>query len=408
MQDRYQGSHLTESVHCAPILSSRHDNEEGADIRQNDRNPLRVLFVLGTQPEAIKLAPVIHRMKRHDAFQVTVCVTAQHREMLDEVLTLFQIMPDFDLNLMQKNQNLNGLTGQIFHHLDPVLHKVGPHWLLVQGDTTTAMASGIAAYYDQIKVGHVEAGLRTHDKFQPFPEEVNRRIVSVLGDCHFAPTANASRNLLNEGIDPKSVFITGNTVIDSLMDVANSDCDITTGPLGAIPENRRLILVTAHRRENFGAPLRSICDALIDLVQMYKDDVHVVYPVHLNPNVKEPVCGMLGDVPGISLVQPLDYRTLVHLMKRAHLILTDSGGIQEEAPSLGKPVLVLREKTERPEGVEAGTAKLVGTRRELIAQEVAALLDSPSAYKKMAKAVNPYGDGQASDRICDILLSYPL
>jgi len=368
---------------------------------------MNVLFVLGTRPEAIKMAPVIQRMKQHDDFIVSVCVTAQHRQMLDDVLSLFQIEPDFDLNLMRNDQGLTELTGQIFQHIGPVIQKVNPDWMLVQGDTTTVMAAGIAAFYHKVKVGHIEAGLRTHNKYHPFPEEINRRIVGVFGDCHFAPTESAQKNLLREGVDPATVFVTGNTVIDALMDVSGFDYNAGAGPLKDIPGNRRIILVTAHRRENLGAPLVSICKTLRRLATRYHGDVHIVYPVHLNPRVKVPVYELLDGVDGITLLDPLDYHSLVYLMNLSYLILTDSGGIQEEAPALGKPVLVLREVTERPEGVEAGTAKVVGTDSDSLWVETCRLLDSPEAYRQMANAVNPYGDGQSSKRICDILLSYP-
>lgn len=364
---------------------------------------MKVLFVFGTRPEAIKMAPVIKEMiSRPQQFEVSICVTAQHREMLDDVLSLFKIEPDYDLNLMQPNQSLSALTGRIFTELAPVVEKEKPDWLLVQGDTTTVMAASIVAYYYQIRVGHVEAGLRTDDKYQPFPEEINRRIVSVVGDLHFAPTEKARQNLLHDGIDPKSIVITGNTVIDALLQVSAFEYDLSQGPLSKINFKKRVVLVTAHRRENFGKPIREICRSILTLHQKYPD-IEFAYPVHLNPNIQKPVYELLGNTNGISLLSPLDYFSLVHLMKQCTLVMTDSGGIQEEAPSLGKPVLVLRNVTERPEGVEAGTAKLMGTDHDRIVHEISTLMDDEFAYNEMANAVNPYGDGQAAEYICDAM-----
>ena len=349
------------------------------------------------------MAPVIGAMtKNPETFDISICVTAQHREMLDDVLSLFKIEPNYDLNLMQPNQSLSALTGRIFSELAPVVEKEKPDWLLVQGDTTTVMAASIVAYYYQIRVGHVEAGLRTDDKYQPFPEEINRRIVSVVGDLHFAPTEKARQNLLHDGIEPKSIVVTGNTVIDALLQVSEFKYDLSQGPLSKINFNKRVVLVTAHRRENFGDPIRDICRSILTLHQKYPN-VEFVYPVHLNPNIQKPVYELLGNSDGISLLEPLDYFSLVHLMKQSVLVMTDSGGIQEEAPSLGKPVLVLRNVTERPEGVEAGTAKLLGTNCDRIVHEISTLLDDEFAYNEMANAVNPYGDGQASHYICNAL-----
>lgn len=373
---------------------------------------MRVLSIFGTRPEAVKMAPVVMELSRQPNIESLVCVTAQHRQMLDQVLNLFAIKPDIDLDLMQPDQSLANLTAAIFTNLDPVLSQLKPDWVLVQGDTTTVMASAILAYYHHIKVGHVEAGLRSGDKWQPFPEEVNRTIAGVVADLHFAPTEWAKNNLLRENIPENHIIITGNPVIDALQYVASlpptdeinqlfSQIGLTLNPS---TEQPRLILVTAHRRENFGAPLENICHALRQLAEHYGNSVRIVYPVHLNPNVQEPVYRLLGNIPNIVLLPPLDYLPFVQLMKRATLILTDSGGLQEEAPGLGVPVLVLRGVTERPEGVQAGTVRLVGTDTRAIVAEAQRLLDDPTAYQQMAQAVNPYGDGHASERIVAALL----
>ncbi len=368
---------------------------------------IKILSVFGTRPEAIKMAPVIRELEKHPSeIESIVCVTAQHREMLDQVLDLFEIQPDYDLNLMQPNQNLEQLTSRILLELSPVLRAEKPDWLLVQGDTTTVMAASLAAFYQGIKVGHVEAGLRTGDKRQPFPEEINRRIAGVIADMHFAPTHQAKNNLLAEGIALSQIIKTGNTVIDALLWVAKLPLPTPINELLDRITEPRKILVTAHRRENFGKPLESICFALKEIAKQYENDVHLIYPVHLNPKVQEPVQRILGDIPNITLLPPLDYLSLVHLMKNAYLVLTDSGGIQEEAPGLGKPVLVLRSKTERPEGVLAGTVKLVGTDKEKIIKSTHYLLDDQNAYTQMAQSVNPYGDGQASQRVVKGLLDY--
>lgn len=361
------------------------------------------------------MAPVVRALNAHpDKIKSRVCVTAQHREMLDQILTLFGIEPDFDLNVMRPNQSLDELTARILTGLTPILRAEQPDWLLVQGDTTTVMAASLAAFYQGIKVGHVEAGLRTGDKQQPFPEEINRRIAGVVADMHFAPTEWARNNLLRENVPPEQIITTGNTVIDALRWVANlpptAETKSLLGRLGIAGDQnspeRRLILVTAHRRENFGRPLENICQALKEIAARYDGIVQIVYPVHLNPNVQKPVHRLLGDVPNITLLPPLDYLPLVHVMKHAHLVLTDSGGIQEEAPSFGKPVLVLRKKTERPEGVQAGTVKLVGTNRATLLDETIALLDNPAAYRRMAQAANPYGNGRAAGRIVSALLQH--
>ncbi len=369
---------------------------------------MKVLSVFGTRPEAIKMAPVIQELRKYaDEIEALTCVTAQHREMLDQVLNLFGIRPDYDLNVMADNQTPTQVAAAVLAGMEPILQRERPDWVLVQGDTTTVAATALAAFYAGVKVGHVEAGLRTHDKWHPFPEEINRRIAGVIADLHFAPTERSRRNLLREGVADAQVLVTGNTVIDALHWVADLPFDVSSLPLPSPVfdnPNIRLILVTAHRRENFGKPLENICMALRDIAERFKESVHVVYPVHLNPNVHAVVHRWLDGVPNITLLPPLEYLPLVHIMKRAYLILTDSGGIQEEAPSLGKPVLVLREVTERPEAIEAGTVKLVGTDRKRIVSEVIRLLEDEFVYHQMAQSVNPYGDGQASRRIVSALL----
>ncbi len=350
------------------------------------------------------MAPIVRLLKTTANVEARVCVTAQHRQMLDQVLNLFEIKTDYDLDLMRENQSLAQLSAAIFTNLDPVFTDFKPDWALAQGDTTTVAITALLAYYHRIKFGHVEAGLRTHDKWQPFPEELNRRVAGVTADMHFAPTDWSKQNLLNEGIKENIIKVTGNTVIDALQYVSKQAepqeiTDLATSRLAT----KRLILVTAHRRENFGQPLDDICQALIELSK--RGDVEIVYPAHLNPNVQEPVNRLLKNVEHITLLPPLDYLPLVHLMKHASLILTDSGGIQEEAPAFGIPTLVLRDVTERPEGVAAGTLKLVGTDTSRIVKEAKRLLDEPSAYAEMAKANNPYGDGHAAEKIIQALLN---
>lgn len=371
---------------------------------------MKILSVFGTRPEAVKMSPVVRALSQSKNIESRVCVTAQHRQMLDQVLDLFQIKPDYDLDLMRDDQSLAELSAAIFTNLDPVLNDFKPDWVLVQGDTTTVAITALLAYYRRIRVGHVEAGLRTHDKWQPFPEEINRRVAGAAADLHFAPTEWARQNLLREGVDDRAIAVTGNPVIDALQFVSKQsepeEINQLLGKLGIgnRESEKKLILVTAHRRENFGKPLEDICRALKELAE--RGDVEIVYPVHLNPNVQEPVHRLLKGAEHITLLPPLDYLPLVHLMKRAALILTDSGGIQEEAPAFGIPVLVLREVTERPEGVEAGTLKLVGTDARRIVREARRLLDDASAYAEMTKAVNPFGDGRAAQKIVEALQNF--
>ncbi len=372
---------------------------------------LHILTIFGTRPEAIKMAPIVRTLANTPGVESLVCVTAQHRQMLDQVLRLFHITPHVDLNLMQPDQSLAELTAAIFTHLDPVLKRLHPDWVLVQGDTTTVMAAALLAYYHRLRVGHVEAGLRTGDKWQPFPEEINRSVAGVVADLHFAPTEWARQNLLREGVPAQCVLVTGNPVIDALHFVASlpptpevHDLFARLGLRAEAGSQPRLVLITAHRRENFGKPLENICMAVRHLAQTYAD-IRFVYPVHLNPNVQEPAHRLLGDMANVSLLPPLDYLPWVHLIKRATLMLTDSGGLQEEAPGLGVPVLVLRQVTERPEGVQAGTVRLVGTDPERIISEARRLLDDPAAHAAMAQAVNPYGDGHAAERIVQAILN---
>jgi UDP-N-acetylglucosamine 2-epimerase (non-hydrolysing) len=372
---------------------------------------MRVLSIFGTRPEAVKMAPVVRRLSQTPGVESLVCVTAQHRQMLDQVLGLFDIRPDFDLDLMQPGQSLAELTAAVFDRLDPLLQQVSPDWVLVQGDTTTVMAASLLAYYHHIRLGHIEAGLRTGDKWQPFPEEINRRVAGVTADLHFAPTEWARQNLLRESVPPERVIITGNPVIDALQWVASlppgEEFRSLLERIEAAGDNPpRLVVVTAHRRENFGKPLENICVALRWLAEKYGSNIRIVYPVHLNPNVQEPVYRLLADLPNLVLLSPLGYESMIHLLQRATLLLTDSGGLQEEAPSLGVPVLVLRQVTERPEGVQAGTVRLVGTETNAIVAESCRLLDNPPAHAIMAQAVNPYGDGHAAERIIESLLTY--
>jgi UDP-N-acetylglucosamine 2-epimerase (non-hydrolysing) len=397
---------------------------------------IRVLSIFGTRPEAVKMAPVVRALAQTPEIESRVCVTAQHRQMLDQVLRLFEITPDVDLDLMQPDQSLAESAAAIFTHLDPVIKRYQPDWALAQGDTTTVMAAALLAYYNRVRFGHVEAGLRTGDKYQPFPEEINRRVAGVVADLHFAPTEWSRQNLLREGVPDRAIVVTGNPVIDALQWVAQQpptpevldlfnrlgidphpqplspwERGVSHPPSGegsGVRAEPRLIVVTAHRRENFGQPLVNICAALRQLAETYGEGLRLVYPVHLNPNVQEPVYRLLGGIPNITLLPPLDYLPLVHLIKRATLVLTDSGGIQEEAPSLGAPVLVLRAVTERPEGVQAGTVRLVGTDTARIVTEARRLLDDPQAHAAMARAVNPYGDGQAAGRIVQAIMAFAI
>lgn len=362
---------------------------------------MSVLVVLGTRPEAIKLAPVVKELRARSV-PTRVCVTGQHREMLTPLLDFFQIAPDYDLDVMMPDQKLSSLTGSVLAKVESVIADAAPDWVVVQGDTTTAMAASLAAFYRRVHVAHVEAGLRTYDLGRPFPEEANRRIIDIFARLYFAPTARARDNLLAENIDPALVHLTGNTGIDALLDVARMPFDLERSPLVGIDFRRRVVLVTAHRRENFGDALRDICLAIRDLADRF-EDLQLVYPVHLNPNVAGPVRGLLGEHPRITLLPPLEYVVLVQLMRRSTLILTDSGGIQEEAPTFGKPVLVLREVTERQEAIEAGCARIVGSDREAIVGTATELLTDPIAYERMARVANPFGDGQASRRIVDLL-----
>ncbi len=367
---------------------------------------ITVLSIIGTRPEAIKMAPVIQELGRHpDQIQSVVCSTGQHRQILDQVLALFGIVPDVELDLMQPDQSLAGLTAALFRELDPIVGRVQPDWVLAQGDTTSVFVASMITYYHRISFGHIEAGLRTGDKNRPFPEEINRRIADLVADAYFAPTSLARQNLLREGCDPSKIVLTGNTVIDALRQVAALPYDWQAGPLAELPRDQRLVLVTAHRRESFGAPLLALCQAIRDLAFAFEDQgVHLVYPVHPNPNVRRPVQQVLSDLANVSLIEPLDYLSLVHLLKQATLVLTDSGGLQEEAPALGVPVLVLRDTTERPEGVEAGVVRLVGTHRDRIVAEASRLLRDPEAQHAMASRDSPYGDGQAAPRIVAHLL----
>jgi len=376
--------------------------------RMHATNPMRVLTVFGTRPEAIKMAPVVRRLAAHPGCEALVCVTGQHRQMLDQVLDLFAIKPDFDLDVMRASQGLTYITTAILERLGDVFAEARPDRVLVQGDTTTTLATALAAFYARIPVGHIEAGLRTGNIHSPFPEEMNRRLTSVIADLHFPPTEISRGNLLREGIDPDRVLVTGNTVVDALLDaVAILDADpVRTAALDALlpplDASRRLIVATGHRRENFEGGLERVARGLLALAQ--RGDTQIIYPVHLNPNVQKAANLVLGGHSAIHLIPPLDYLPFVNLMRRAYLIITDSGGVQEEAPALGKPVLVTRETTERPEAVEAGTVELVGTDTALLVARATRLLDDPLAYAAMSRAHNPYGDGHASERIVERIL----
>jgi len=377
---------------------------------------LKILSIFGTRPEAIKLAPVLRELDNHPERIISqVCITAQHRELLDQVLEFFDIQPDFDLDIMQANQTPTEVASLTLSKLAPILQSLAPDWVLVQGDTTTAIAASLAAFYAQVKVGHIEAGLRTQDRWNPFPEEINRKIIGAIANLHFAPTESAKHNLIQEGIHVEDIFVTGNTGIDALLWVLNQQLStratmsaienrVKHGDLKGLDVSKKMILVTAHRRENQGKPLEDICQALKEIAKKYVDEVQIIYPVHLSPAVYEPVNRLLGSVPNIMLIPPVDYFLLVYLMKQAFLILTDSGGIQEEAPALGIPVLVLRNVTERIESLESGTSCLVGTDPEKIIKEVKRLLEDAEYYKILSKSKYHYGDGQAAKRVVKFLL----
>ena len=370
-----------------------------------EQKKIKVMTVFGTRPEAIKMAPIVLELQKHpDTIVPVVAVTAQHREMLDQVLNLFHIKPDHDLNIMAAGQTLFDITTRAMMGLDKVLTEEKPDIVLVHGDTTTTFAGALAAYYHQTAVGHVEAGLRTHNKYSPFPEEMNRRLTGCIADLNFAPTSTSEANLLAENVPPESIFVTGNTVIDALHHTVRDDFDFQEESLKDVDfQNKRIILVTTHRRENLGEPMRHVYKALKQLTEEF-DDVEVVFPVHKNPKVREVVNEELGGLAKAPLIDPLDYEPFANLMHRAHLILTDSGGVQEEAPALGKPVLVLRDTTERPEAVDAGTVKLIGTDRERVYEEAKKLLTDKAEYSRMAESVNPYGDGKAAARIIQAIL----
>lgn len=365
---------------------------------------IRVMSVFGTRPEAVKMAPLVKELEKHQAIESLVCVTAQHREMLDQVLELFDIKPDYDLDIMKQRQTLTGITNRVLEGLDKVFEEAKPDIVLVHGDTTTSFAAALAAFYKQIKVGHVEAGLRTYNKYEPFPEEMNRKLTGSLADLHFSPTPLAKENLLREAVSEEHIYVTGNTVIDALKTTVESDYKFTVEELNDIDyAKKRVITMTAHRRENLGKPLENICKAIKEIL-LENEDTELVYAVHKNPAVREVAFGILGDLPRVHLVEPLDLKDMHNLMKRSYLVLTDSGGLQEEVPSLGKPVLVLRNVTERPEGIEAGTLKLAGIEKETIHELTTELLTDETMYTKMAQAKNPFGDGEASRRIVEAIL----
>lgn len=369
----------------------------------------KILVVFGTRPEAIKMAPVVQAFNNNNNhFEVKTCVTAQHREMLDQVLDFFNIVPEYDLDLMKPGQNLHSLTAKIINELKVVLDDFMPDLVLVHGDTTTSMVSALASFYSGIKVGHVEAGLRTYNKLSPFPEEINRQITGRITDFHFAPTSQSKNNLMSEGVKEEDIIVTGNTVIDALMSSVTKVDELKEHEginkiKAVVDDGKEIILVTGHRRENFGQGFINICKALKEIAKKFEGDI--IYPVHLNPNVQKPVFDILKDVPNIKLIDPQPYEVFVWLMNRSKIIITDSGGVQEEAPSLGKPVLVMRDTTERPEAVDAGTVILVGTDKDKIVDETLKLLKDPSKYDAMSKLHNPYGDGKASKRIVDFLES---
>lgn len=364
---------------------------------------MKIMSIFGTRPEAIKMAPVVKAIESADNLESIVCVTAQHREMLDQVLAVFDIVPDYDLDIMEAGQTLSGITTKAIQGLEKVMLQVKPDMVLVHGDTSTTFAGALAAFYHQIPVGHVEAGLRTYDRYQPFPEEMNRKLTGSLAEIHFAPTETAKNHLLKENVAEADIFVTGNTVIDALSTTIHEGYQFTVDVLNTIDYKKtKVIAMTAHRRENLGGPLEAICQAVLEVVEGH-EDVVVVYAVHLNPLVQEVANRILGNHPRVHLLPPLELEDMHNLLARSYMVMTDSGGLQEEVPSLGKPVLVLRDVTERPEGVEAGTLKLVGTDKDLIIKEASLLLTEPASYEAMAGAVNPYGDGHASERIVQII-----
>ena len=364
------------------------------------------MTVFGTRPEAVKMAPLVKELEKRDEIKSIVCVTAQHRQMLDQVLNLFKITPDYDLNIMKDRQTLTGITTRVLEGLEKIYSIAKPDIVLVHGDTTTTFAGSLAAFYNKISVGHVEAGLRTFDKYFPYPEEMNRRLTGAMADIHFAPTQNSKSNLLREGVDKEKIFITGNTVIDAMKSTVEKNYVFENDELNKIDfKNKKVIMVTAHRRENWGKPLENICTALKKIAETY-ENVEIIYLVHLNPIVTDTAHKILGGMDRVHLLKPLDTKETHNLMNKCFLVLTDSGGLQEEAPHLGKPVLVLRGVTERPEAVQAGTVKIVGTEIDNIFDETSKLLNNNEEYLKMANAVNPYGDGKASERIVDAILYY--
>ena len=365
---------------------------------------LKVMTVFGTRPEAIKMAPLAIELKKYDEIESIVCVTAQHRQMLDQVLEIFDLKPDYDLDIMKTRQTLVGITTRVLEGLDEVIKKEQPDIVLVHGDTSTSFVAALAAFYNQVKVGHVEAGLRTYDKYSPFPEEMNRQLTGRISDLNFSQTEQNRLNLLKENVDDSTIFITGNTVIDALKTTVKDDYKFKDSALNDVDfNNNRVIIVTAHRRENLGEPLENICNALKHIITKY-EDVELVYPVHLNPAVRETAFGILGDLDRVHLIEPLDVEDLHNAMARSFMVMTDSGGIQEEAPALAKPVLVLRRETERPEAVEAGTVKIAGVDKDVIISMAEELLENDEAYNKMAHAANPYGDGEASRRTVEAIL----
>ncbi|WP_308462425.1 non-hydrolyzing UDP-N-acetylglucosamine 2-epimerase [Clostridium weizhouense] len=365
----------------------------------------KVITIFGTRPEAIKMAPLVKELEKREEIESKVCVTAQHREMLDQVLELFDIKPDFDLNIMKTRQTLTGITNKVLEGLEEIFQKEKPDMILVHGDTTTTFAGSLAAFYQQIRVGHVEAGLRTFNKYFPFPEEMNRKLTGSLADLHFAPTKGSKENLLREGINESDIYITGNTVIDAMEHTVEEDYKFVNEELQQIDFNKKVIMVTAHRRENWGEGIENICESLKKIVEE-NSEVQIVYLVHLNPVVKDVVFNKLGNMERVHLLPPLDTKETHNLMNKSFMVMTDSGGLQEEAPHLGKPVLVLRDVTERPEAVQYGTVKLVGTNIQNIVDEATKLINNTEEYIKMSKAVNPYGDGVASIRIADAIFKY--